>query len=298
MTPPITHLTAPGASPTPQPVATAEHAMVIEAMPLVGHVVRGALARVPSHVDEDDLVAAGLAALVAAAKTYDAARGASFHTYATRRVRGAVIDELRSADWASRSVRRRARELDQLHGRFLAELGREPSDDELAAVLGVGRAEIWKLRADLARAMVMSLDGTTDHLGTEGPAAREGAPVEVLEHRERIAYLRDAVEQLPERLRTVVEGSFFHGRKMTDLAQELGVTESRVSQMRTEALTLLRGALERFLDQDLGESGAGPRPDGAAAVRREAYFAAVSARSSYAQRLTVDAPSAPFSTAN
>jgi RNA polymerase sigma factor for flagellar operon FliA len=274
-----------------------DHDLVREAMPLVGHVVRSTLVRVPGHVDEDDLVGAGLAALVAAAKTYDASRGASFHTYATNRVRGAVLDELRRADWASRSVRRRARELDQLRTRFTTELGREPSDDELAAGLGVGRAEIWRLRADLSRAIVMSLDGITDDNGADGPT-HGATPVEVLEHRERIAYLRDAVEQLPERLRSVVEGSFFHGRKMADLAEELGVTESRVSQMRTEALAMLREAMARYLDPDLTDGPAQATPTGAAAARREAYLAAVASRSTYVQRLSEETPAAPSSAAH
>jgi RNA polymerase sigma factor for flagellar operon FliA len=267
--------------------------LIREAMPLVGHVVRSTLVRIPNHVDEGDLVGAGLVALVAAAKSYDPSRGASFHTYATNRVRGAVTDELRRADWASRSVRRRARELDELRSRFTAQLGREPSDDELAAGLGVGRGEIWKLRADLSRAMLLSLEGITingDDVATDGRT-----PVAALEHRERIAYLRDAVEQLPDRLRTVVEGSFFHGRKMADLADELGVTESRVSQIRTEALGMLREALERSLDRDVAQPSESSRPGTA---RREAYFAAVAGHRSYLQRLSDISPLEPFTTAN
>ena len=267
--------------------------LVREAMPLVGHVVRSALVRIPSHVDEGDLVGAGLVALVAAAKSYDPSRGASFHTYATNRVRGAVTDELRRADWASRSVRRRARELEELRGRFTAELGREPTDDELAAGLGVGRAEIWKLRADLSRAILMSLDGLTQR--GDDVATGNGTPVEVLEHRERVAYLRDAVAQLPERLRAVVEGSFFHDRTLADIAEELGVTESRVSQIRSEALGLLREALERSLDWEVAQPS--PRP-GAATARREAYFAAVAGHRTYVQRITDAAYVGPFTSAN
>jgi RNA polymerase sigma factor for flagellar operon FliA len=268
--------------------------MIREAMPLVGHVVRSALVRIPNHVDEGDLVGAGLVALVAAAKSYDASRGASFYTYATNRVRGAVTDELRRADWASRSVRRRARELDELRSRFTTELGREPSDDELAAGLGVGRTEIWKLRADLSRAMLMSLDGATQR--GDDVATDSGTPVEVLEHRERIAYLRDAVEQLPDRMRTVVEGSFFQGRTMADIADELGVTESRVSQIRREALGMLREALERSLDWDLAQAATSRA--GAGTARHEAYFAAVAGHRSYAQRLSDTPLTGPFSTAN
>jgi RNA polymerase sigma factor for flagellar operon FliA len=266
---------------TPSPHDT-HHDIVVEAMPLVGHIVRGALARVPRHVDDEDLVGAGLAALVAAAHAFDASRGASFQTYATNRIRGAVIDELRRCDWASRSVRRRARDLEKTREIFTNQLGRQPTDTELAAGLGVGLSEVRKLREDLARAVLVSLDGFSD--GREGTdPATTATPLDVLEHREQLAYLRDAVAELPDRLRMVVEGSFFDGRRMADLATELGVTESRVSQMRTEALVLVREALERSLQPDVR---ACQTPSAGRGQRREAYFAAVAGRSTFRERVS------------
>lgn len=258
-------------------------ALVREHLALVGHAVRSAMSRVPGHVSRDDLASAGMLALVLAAQRYDESQGVPFPAYASTRIRGAILDELRAMDWASRSVRRRAREVEDVRGRLAGELGRPVTDTEVAQALGIGSDELSSHQADLSRAMVASLSemqagGMDLLLPSRGPA-----PDEVLEHRERLAYLQDAVSTLPERLRIVVEGHFFNDRPMTEIAEELGVTQSRVSQLRGEALTLLRDAMNSALDPDLVPEH--PRPDGAAARRRNAYFAEVAAHRTYAARV-------------
>ena len=259
-------------------------ALVQDNLPLVGHVVRQTLSRMPDHVSRDDLTSAGMFALVQAAERFDATKGASFATYASLRIRGALVDELRRLDWASRSVRRRAREADEARGRISTALGRPATEQEVAAALGIGMEELTAHRADLARASVMSLhafeDGTADDL----LPAHTVTPGDVIEQRERIAYLHDAVGQLPERLRVVVRGYFFEGRPMAEIAAGLGVSESRVSQLRAEAVTLLRGALVAALEPELAEKHV--RPEGCAARRKESYYASVAASRSYVARLT------------
>ena len=262
--------------------------LIEQTMPLVGHLVREASYRLPAHVDRDDLVGAGLAALVRAARSYDAAHGTSFPQYATIRIRGAILDELRRTDWASRSVRRRAREHDEHRDRLTSLLGRPPNEAELAASLGVGRSEIATVQDDLHRAVIMSLEGLTDGNIDEMLSSTTPTPPAVLEYRERLAYLEDAVAVLPHRLKAVVEGYFFGDRKMADIAADLGVTESRVSQMRAEALVLLRGALESTLDAEAAQA---TRHTGTAARRRQAYFAEVAARRTYDDRLSRPHPS-------
>lgn len=259
-------------------------ALVREHLPLVGHAVRSAMARVPNHVHRDELASAGSLALVLAAQKYDDSHGVPFPAYATTRIRGAILDELRGMDWASRSVRRRAREVEEVRARLAGDLGRPVTDAEVAQVLGIGVDELVSHQADLSRAMVASLSemqagGMDDLLPSGGPT-----PHEVVEHRERLAYLQDAVAKLPERLRAVVEGYFLHDRPMTVIAEELGVTQSRVSQLCAEALSLLRDAMNSALDPELVP--AHPRPNGAAARRRNAYVAEVAAHRSYATRLT------------
>ncbi|GAA4115968.1 hypothetical protein GCM10022215_15340 [Nocardioides fonticola] len=250
--------------------------LVVAHMGLVSHIVRETMSRVPAHVSRDDLHSAGLTALVKAARAFEPGRGVPFTRYAASRIRGAILDELRGIDWASRSVRRRGRDLDEARTRLAAKLGRVPDNAEVAADLGISVAEVENNDGDVARANVLSLQGGAetpfeDLLVSEGPT-----PEELVEHRERLAYLVDAIEELPERLRIVVREYFLAERPMAEIAATLGVTESRVSQIRAEALVLLRDALNSALDPALVP--AHPRPDGCAAQRRSAYFEAVAAR--------------------
>src|SRR5579859_4264689 len=129
--------------------------LVREHLPLVGHLVRELLRRLPTHVSRDDLVSAGMAALAGAAKAYDPERGIPFRHFATARIRGALLDELRSLDWASRSVRSRARQVEVVAQRLTATLGREPSDRELAEALGVAVDEVHSVGEDVQRAVVL-----------------------------------------------------------------------------------------------------------------------------------------------
>jgi RNA polymerase sigma factor for flagellar operon FliA len=245
-------------------------------MALVGHVVRETMVRVPAHVNRDDLTSAGLTALVQAAQGFDAERGVPFARYAATRIRGAILDELRSIDWASRSVRRRARDLDETRNRLSGSLGRVPSDAEVASALGLTIDEVAANNDDIARAQVLSLDGAQDNPYTETLASTSPSPEQMVEHREELTYMVEAVAELPERLRVVVQEYFLAERPMAEIAEQLGVSESRVSQMRAEALVLLKDAINAQLQPELVAAPA--RPDGCAARRREAYFAAVAAR--------------------
>jgi len=252
-------------------------------MPLVGHLVREMLARVPAHVSRDDLLSAGYAALVAAARGYDEDRGVPFARFAAARVRGALLDELRGLDWASRSVRQRARRTDSARQELTAELGRTPSVAEVAERLGCTVEDIEAADDDVQRAVVFSLQGFAtagaDDMVTEPTAG----PEEMLIRRERMGYLVHAVEALPERLRTVIKGYFFEERPMAQIAAELGVTESRVSQLRSEALGLLRDGLNTHLDPTL----ATPVKDGCVARRRAAYYDSIAVRGNLRTRLAV-----------
>jgi RNA polymerase sigma factor for flagellar operon FliA len=252
-------------------------------MPLVGHIVRETMSRVPAHVNRDDLTSAGLAALVQAAASFDGERGVTFARYAATRVRGAILDELRSIDWASRSVRRKARELEETRNKLAADLGRTPTNAEIATVLGMTVAEVTANHDDVSRATVMSLQGFGDTPIDDLIPSRVPGPEQMLEQREKVGYLVDAVAELPARLRKVVEEYFFAERPMIEIAHELGVTESRVSQMRAEALALLKDGMNSALEPSLVAPHA--NPEGCAARRRDAYFSAVAGRRSVAARL-------------
>ncbi|MEN3309193.1 MAG: polymerase sigma factor FliA [Micromonosporaceae bacterium] len=254
-------------------------------MALVGHLVREIASRLPAHVNRDDLTSAGLAALVTAARSYDPAREVPFARFATVRIRGALLDELRGMDWASRAVRHRARRVDAAREQLTALLGRAPSATELAEALGVAADEIGAIEDDVHRAVVLSLQGFTAGAAEEMVADQVAGPEDLLLHRERIGYLYNAVEALPERLRLVVTRYFMEERPMTEIAAELGVTESRVSQLRAEALTLLRDGLNSQLNP--GAIAPATRPDGCVARRRASYFADIAAHGDLHSRLSM-----------
>jgi RNA polymerase sigma factor for flagellar operon FliA len=252
-------------------------------LPLVGHLVREMLGRLPAHVSREDLISAGMAALAGAAKNFDPTRGTPFGSFATARIRGALLDELRGLDWASRSVRSRARRVDAAQQQLTGALGRTPTSAELADALGVSVDELKAIDEDVQRAVVLSLQGFTAGTAEDLVPERAAGPEELLIHRERIGYLHHAIEALPDRLKQVVTAYFFDERPMLEIAEELGVTESRVSQLRGEALTLLRDGLNSHLDPEL--MGGPNRPDGCVARRREAYYAQIAAQGDLASRL-------------
>lgn len=248
--------------------------LVVAHLPLVGYHVNEVLMRVPSSVSRDDLASAGSLALVLASRAYDPSTGVPFGRYAALRIRGALLDELRSMDWASRGARQRARELSATSDRLTSSLGRAPSREELAAAIGTDVAGVDAARHDSER-RVLSIDASVNPLAD---VLSDGAPgpEELLLTNERLTYLKAAVQTLPERLRYVVEQLFFHDRPVIELADELDVTQSRVSQLRSEALALLRDGMNASLDPEL--VAAAERPDGVAERRRQAYFASVAAR--------------------
>src|SRR5689334_12987692 len=172
------------------------------------------LTRLPAHVAREDLVSAGMAALAMAAKNYDPERGTSFGSFATARIRGALLDELRGLDWASRSVRSRARRMETAQQELTARLGRTPTTQEIAEALGVGVDEVKSVGEDVQRAVVLSLQGFAAGAAEDMVPERTPGPEELILHRERIGYLHNAIQALPERLQKVVTAYFFEERPM------------------------------------------------------------------------------------
>jgi RNA polymerase sigma factor FliA len=226
--------------------------LVRENLPLVGYLVNEIIVRLPGHISRDDLTGAGLAALAQSAVAFDPSRGVPFNRYANTRIRGALLDELRSHDWVGRSVRQKARQRDTAATQLEAQLGRSATRDELASFMGVEPAALSSVDGDVHRSVVLSLQGfgDIDVLESALPSG-EQSPEEVLMRREQVGYLHGAVAALPERLRVVIEGYFFDGRTTAQIAADLGVGESRVSQLRSEALVLLRDGMNSQLAPDM-----------------------------------------------
>jgi RNA polymerase sigma factor for flagellar operon FliA len=263
--------------------------LVREHMPMVGHLVRELLNRVPGHVHADDLSSAGFAALLGAARSFDVTRGIPFHRFAAVRIRGALLDELRGQDWASRSVRARARRTAAARQELTAALGRTPSDAEVAELLGIGIAELATVEDDVQKAALLSLQGFPTGAAEEMVPELSEGPEDLLLKRERLGYLHQAIQALPERLRMVVIESFLQEQPLSDVATRLGVTESRISQLRTEALQLLREGLNSSLAPELlAPPAAGPRTrNGCLQRRRSEYFARVAQQGNLHTRLAL-----------
>lgn len=257
---------------------------------LVKHVVFQVAVHFPRHVDREELVRAGALGLVEAARRYDESRGVPFERFAAQRIRGAILDSVRAADWAPRSVRLLARRLEATEQQLATQLGRVPSNEEMAVSLGITRQELNKLQDRLFRSVVLALDhetsDDTDEDLTLVDILQDRSAVEPsdeLELRELHAYLRDAVGLLPERQRFVIVGYFLEGKTSQELARFLGVTESRISQLRSEALRNLKLGIEaQFEDQAAEDNPAAGR----VARRQAAYAASVGDASNWKNRLS------------
>lgn len=212
--------------------------LVLENLPLVGYLVSEVWAKA-THLSRDDLASAGAVALITSADTFRPELGIPFGAFARKRIVGAFADEMRSNDWATRGARRRIKETLVIKETLTAALGRTPSVDEIASAMGVDRADAAAGLADAARVVTALDDMTAEYL-----IADTALPEESLLAAERLGYLRAAVDSLPEKMRTIVTQIYFDDRTVKEIAEELGITHSAVSQQRAEAIRLLRDGLE------------------------------------------------------
>ncbi len=206
--------------------------------------------RLPAYMDADDLVSVGIIGLMDAMDKYDPSREAKFKTYAEFRIRGAMLDEIRTMDWIPRSVHERVSLLQRTHAKLLNRLGRPPTDEEVAAEMKLSPAELEEFLVRSQGAVLVSLDDFNLH-ESDGPkildmlADRQHPdPLTSIlndQERERVA---DAIEQLPEKERLVLTLYYFEELTMKEIGRMLKVTESRVCQIHTKAVLHLKGTLE------------------------------------------------------
>jgi RNA polymerase sigma factor for flagellar operon FliA len=238
----------------------------VENLPLVGYLVSEVWAKA-THLSRDDLASAGALALVTAADAFDSSLGVPFGAYARKRIVGAFADEMRSSDWASRGARKRIRETTAVQETLTAALGRTPQIDEIAEAMGVDREEVSAGLADAARTVSTIDDAASDFL-----IADTALPEESLLSAERLNFLRSAVQSLPEKMRIIVTQVYFEDRSVKEIADELGITHSAVSQQRAEAIRLLKDGLETHYADDDREYAPVSR---IAPAARSAYLARV-----------------------
>jgi RNA polymerase sigma factor FliA len=224
-------------------VASATHSReksIHKYLHLVKYVAGRISAALPSNVEIDDLINDGVVGLIDAIEKYDERYAVKFETYAIMRINGAILDALRSLDWAPRTVRRRARELERAHEALEAELGRAPTDDELAGRLGTSLRDLDRLRQHVRGASVGSLD---EAHSCDALADEDGDVAAGIERDEARAELVAAVESLPPHERTVIRRYYFNGETLRAIKAELDVSESRVSQIHAQAVIHLRQRL-------------------------------------------------------
>ena len=217
---------------------------------LVHHVARQVAARVSDVVEVDDLVSAGTLGLVQALESFDLSRGLAFSTYAMRRIRGAILDELRSRDWVPRSVRAKGRQMAAIVASLESRLGRAPEPTEVAGALALDMATYWRWREEIDGAVLVSLDGSVTLEHAESASLEETLPDqsvrmpgEALGEQETVVILKHAIGMLPPKERTVLALYYYDELNLRQIAEVLHVTESRVSQIRTQALKRLRQRL-------------------------------------------------------
>jgi len=229
--------------------------LVLAYSPMVNYLASRKVRELPPHCELDDLVSYGLVALIEAVDRFDPSKGASFEQYAWTRVAGALMDELRRQDWASRSVRRRARQIEQERDAFYGREGVMPDDTQLAQAMSIEIDELRMVLAEAGRAELVSLHAparTTDEpatvevIDTIASGSIDGDPETSLLGGERLSALRSAIASLTERERDVLALVHVHELPGAEIGRMLSVSESRVSQILSGVREKLRHELETY----------------------------------------------------
>jgi RNA polymerase sigma factor for flagellar operon FliA len=226
--------------------------LILHYSPLVKYVAGRVGVGLPPNIEQADLVSYGIFGLIDAIEKFDLERAIKFETYAINRIRGAIIDELRSIDWIPRSVRFKAREVEKAYQSLEAKLQRTPTEAEVAHELGVKLEELHAIFSQVSFVNVVALDELLHAGGERGDKMTLGDtledpkapdPINLFEGEETKYILAKAINTLPEREKIVVTLYYYEGLTLAEIGQVLGVTESRICQMHTKAVLQLRGKI-------------------------------------------------------
>jgi len=228
----------------------ARERLILHYSPLVKFVAGRVGSGLPQSVEQGDLVSYGMFGLIDAIEKFDPSRGFKFETYAIARIKGAIIDELRSIDWVPRSVRAKARAIERAYSTLESELRRTPDDGELAEELGISEGELTDWLSRISFVGLVALEeilpgGDLPGASTVGDLIVDPAhdPVASFEVDEMKHLLADAINRAPERERLVLTLYYYEGLTLSEIGGVLGVTESRVCQIHTKAILQLRARL-------------------------------------------------------
>jgi RNA polymerase sigma factor FliA len=226
--------------------------LILHYAPLVKYVAGRVGVGLPPNIEQADLVSYGIFGLIDAIEKFDVNRAIKFETYAISRIKGAIIDELRSIDWIPRSIRSKAREVERAYAALEARLHRTPTEPEVAAELGIKLEDLHAIFGQVSFVNVVALDELLNVNGEKGDKVslvdtledtKAEDPVRVFESQETKHLLARAINMLPEREKIVVTLYYYEGLTLAEIGQVLGVTESRICQMHTKAVLQLRAKL-------------------------------------------------------
>lgn len=230
----------------------AREKLILHYAPLVKYVAGRVSSGLPANIEYSDLVSYGIFGLIDAIEKYDTGRGIKFETYAISRIKGSIIDELRSLDWVPRSVRSKAREIEKVCAILENRLQRAPSDHEIAAELGLSVEEFQQALTQISNTSIVALDELWSISGSDGDQAslidtledpKAEDPTRMLDLSDMKARLAAAIDALPKREKIVIALYYYENLTLREIGEVLGVTESRVSQLHTKAILRLKGRL-------------------------------------------------------
>ncbi len=231
--------------------------IIIEYAPLIKYVAQKIAYRLPSHIQLDDLVSCGVIGLMDAIQKFDHARDNKFKTYAEFRIRGAILDELRAQDWVPRSVREKAKTVEKTYAKMEASLGRPATDEEMCQELKISQEEFHSLLNQVKSVSLLNIDDTAmfnrgDRKLISSITAnnRSANPFNAVSYKDLRDKIKDGIIGLPEKQRLVLSLYYYEDLNLKEIGQVLDVTESRVSQLHTQAILKLRSKLRDLKELD------------------------------------------------
>lgn len=235
-----------------RPNGSEQDEVIAQHAPLVKRIAYHLMSRLPASVQADDLIQAGMIGLLEAARNYDASQGASFETYAGIRVRGAMLDEIRKGDWVPRSVHRKARQMAEAVRSIEHKHGRDARDHEIAEAMELGLNDYYKVLQDVSGHRVLSFEdvGVDEDAMSTLTADKSTNPDEGLLREDFKRCLAEGISGLPERERLVLTLYYDEELNLREIGAVIGVSESRVSQIHSQALIRLKARMANWLGKD------------------------------------------------
>jgi len=229
--------------------------LILEYAPQIKYIAHQLLMRLPSHVLLDDLISAGVIGLIDAIDKFDPTRNIQFKTYATFRIRGAMLDDLRAQDWVPRSVRQKTSALEKVYAEIEQYEGRPATDEEAAAAMKMPLEEFYDLVNSARGVSLVSMNTESEDEGSlldrkildSLTAEAQENPLTLIKNKELKGFMAQVIDQLPEKEKMVVSLYYYEELNMKEIGTVLHVTESRVSQIHSKAVLRMRGKLREFL---------------------------------------------------